>query len=257
MMCFCTRGTCSSGISSPRSPRATITPLRHVQDAVEVVDRGGPLDFCDDRNRTARLRASAAAHARRRRPSARSSARRDRRRARGRSADRLRPSRSWLTAAAPRRALDALVLSERSAVDDSGDDLVRAALVTRSSMRPSSSSRRSPGLADSISGWYGVKMQPAAGQARRRRRCARSDPVRARSAAPPSSGPVRIFGPLRSCITATAGRSPSAAGPNRVIGRGVRFVRSVREVQPEHVHAGGSSSRSTLGRCWARRWRRS
>ena len=50
------------------------------------------------------------------------------------------------------RGIDAFVLSERSAVDDARHDLVAAPCrATRSSMRPSSSSRRSPGFTDGIS----------------------------------------------------------------------------------------------------------
>ena len=47
---FCTRGTRSSGISSPRSPRATITASDDVEDFVEAIDRFGPLELRDQRH---------------------------------------------------------------------------------------------------------------------------------------------------------------------------------------------------------------
>ena len=42
-------GTRSGGNSTPRSPRATITPSRRGDDALEVLDRVGRLDLRDDR----------------------------------------------------------------------------------------------------------------------------------------------------------------------------------------------------------------
>ena len=47
---FCTRGTRSSGISSPRSPRATITRIGGVENLVEVIDRFRPLELRDQRH---------------------------------------------------------------------------------------------------------------------------------------------------------------------------------------------------------------
>ena len=47
---FCTRGTRSSGISSPRSPRATITASHDVEDLVEVFERLRPFEFRDQRH---------------------------------------------------------------------------------------------------------------------------------------------------------------------------------------------------------------
>ena len=46
---FCTRGTRSSGISRPRSPRATITRRRR-PGSRRAVDRLGPLELGDDRH---------------------------------------------------------------------------------------------------------------------------------------------------------------------------------------------------------------
>ena len=51
MISFCTRGTCSNGSSSPRSPRATITPCATPQDLASGWRRRRPLDLRDDRHR--------------------------------------------------------------------------------------------------------------------------------------------------------------------------------------------------------------
>ena len=57
--------------------------------------------------------------------------------------------------------------------------------------------------------------------------------------APFSSRPVRIFGPLRSCSTATERPPAIGGGADARVDRGVRLVRAVREVEPEDVDAGG------------------
>ncbi len=48
MACFWTRGTRSRGISTPRSPRATMMPSKRGDDVVDVVDGLGLLDLGDD-----------------------------------------------------------------------------------------------------------------------------------------------------------------------------------------------------------------
>ena len=48
MIRFCTPGTASSGISTPRSPRATITRVGELHDPVEVLQRLRLLDLCHD-----------------------------------------------------------------------------------------------------------------------------------------------------------------------------------------------------------------
>ncbi len=45
MICFCTRGTCSSGISRPRSPRATITPCTSPRIATRFSTAAGRSIF--------------------------------------------------------------------------------------------------------------------------------------------------------------------------------------------------------------------
>ena len=43
-------GTCATSISTPRSPRATISPSRGIDDRVDLVDRLGLFDFGDQVN---------------------------------------------------------------------------------------------------------------------------------------------------------------------------------------------------------------
>ena len=52
---FCTIGTFSSGYSTARSPRATMTPSKAVDDVLHVVDRLRLLDLGDDRDPAAHL----------------------------------------------------------------------------------------------------------------------------------------------------------------------------------------------------------
>ena len=47
-MRFCIAGTCSAGISTPRSPRATITASDCCDDLVQALDRRRLLDLGDD-----------------------------------------------------------------------------------------------------------------------------------------------------------------------------------------------------------------
>ena len=49
-MSFCARGTRSSGISRPRSPRATITRVARRENLVEVLERLRPLELRDQRH---------------------------------------------------------------------------------------------------------------------------------------------------------------------------------------------------------------
>ena len=133
-----------------------------------------------------------------------------------------------------------------------GDDLVRGAApppAARSARRPAAAGRRG-----SLTG-------SAARTACRRPRCSPGlSPAAMRSVCPgdsvngwpPSSGPVRIFGPLRSCMTATvpAGRLRRVAH-GRIV-PGVRLVRSVREVQPEDIDAAGEQRAQRFGRAAGR-----
>ena len=48
MICFCTGGTSSGGISTPRSPRATMMPSRQLDDLVEMLDRRRLLELGHD-----------------------------------------------------------------------------------------------------------------------------------------------------------------------------------------------------------------
>ena len=52
---FCTTGTCSSGISTPRSPRATISPSKASTISSSRVDGLGLLQLGDDRDADADL----------------------------------------------------------------------------------------------------------------------------------------------------------------------------------------------------------
>ena len=52
---FCTSGTCSSGISTPRSPRATMIAVERVDDRLQALDRLGLLDLRDHRDGDADL----------------------------------------------------------------------------------------------------------------------------------------------------------------------------------------------------------
>ena len=52
---FCTSGTWSSGSSTPRSPRATMTPSKASTICLEVLDRLGLLHLGDDRDGAALL----------------------------------------------------------------------------------------------------------------------------------------------------------------------------------------------------------
>ena len=68
MISFCTRGTCSNGSSSPRSPRATITPWATFRISVRLSMAAGRSTFamigttrsrpamCDAANRTSSAR---------------------------------------------------------------------------------------------------------------------------------------------------------------------------------------------------------
>ena len=80
---------------------------------------------------------------------------------------------------------------------------------------------------------------------------------RACSGRPPASGPVRIFGPLRSCRMATDAARRSAAARMRRTTCRVRLVRAVREVEPEHVDAGRDQRVELSHPCRrpGRRWR--
>ena len=227
MISFCTRGTCSSGISSPRSPRATITPCATLENR----RRDSPPPPAARSSRSAARRAPASAitspaPAARRRPSARSSARRDPRRARGRTADRPRPS--SVTADGGQRdarRVDALVLAEPAARHDDRDQLVgRACSMTRSSMRPSSSSSRSPGLRRAHQ--LGVRredparLSPGTIAGRDAQLVSLAQGKRLAAA----SGPVRIFGPLRSCMIGDV--APGSA--RRLADRAIRSRRATR-----------------------------
>ena len=125
--------------------------------------------------------------------------------------------------------------------------------------RPGSRTRRSParaamtrrrtdavGEVDRLAGLDGVgQARPADGQAARVADAPSSlaahegRPGRRRAARPcrPSTGPMRIFGPGRSCRIAT-GRPARPAASRTSVGRlGVLLVRAVAEVQPRDVHA--------------------
>ncbi len=67
----------------------------------------------------------------------------------------------------------------------------------------------------------------------------RSSPAFSGSGFPPLSGPVRIFGPLRSCRRATQRRASAAAWRTRAMAWAWLCVRAVREIKPEDVDAGG------------------
>ena len=91
MIRFWSSGTSAAPISTPRSPRATITASVSREDLVERVDGLRLLDLRDHVRVRAGLARSARAGRARRRPSARTRARRSRRRARARSRGRPCP----------------------------------------------------------------------------------------------------------------------------------------------------------------------
>ncbi len=203
MISFCTRGTCSSGSSRPRSPRATITPCATFRISSRLSTRRRPLDLRDDRHDPL-----APGHVATRQPHVvcrLHEAERDEIDAEpqaeleivdvlGRER-RRRQRHAW--------RIDALVLAERRAVHHDGRRARRAdRATTRSSIRPSSRRRRSPGFADRISSAKRVKTRPALPGASP---CAMrsSSPGFRGIGVPPTSGPVRILGPLRSCMIAT------------------------------------------------------
>ena len=102
MIRFCSSGTSAAPISTPRSPRATITRVGVAEDVVEHGDRLGLLDLRDHvRGRAGRLDQRLQRLARRR-PSGRTRARRSRRRARARTRGRRCPSASATGSAAAR-----------------------------------------------------------------------------------------------------------------------------------------------------------
>ena len=86
----------------------------------------------------------------------------------------------------------------------------------------------------------GRRDAPGPAERSRRSRSAASRPASSAIGRPPSSRPVRIFGPPRSCRIATS--RPARAAPPRARARTSRacdLVRAVREVEPDDVGAGG------------------
>ena len=93
MIRFCISGTVAAPISTPRSPRATISGVGLGEHLVERVDRLGLLDLGDHLRRRA-VRAISSLSSRTSSAAARRRARRSRRRSRARSRGRRDPSRS-------------------------------------------------------------------------------------------------------------------------------------------------------------------
>ena len=135
--------------------------------------------------------------------------------------------------------VDALVLAERSAVDD---DLSSSAVGSSDDLAARSARRRAaddrPAAPIGPARRRAVKI---AARLARRVACgddAASSPSSA-AAGSPASGPVRIFGPLRSCMIATCRPACAATLADAREGLGMRLVRAVREVEPEDIDARG------------------
>ena len=252
MICFCSIGTISAPISTPRSPRATISRVGLGEDLVERVDRLGLLDLRDH----ARVRAALAddllqladvVGAR-----GRTRARRSRRRGRARTRGRRGPSRSATgSGSRRRRQVDALVRLDLAADDDAA---ARAAAVDLLDARAGSgrrrSGRRARARAPRRSRPGATTRSPCLRPPARRRR---TTVVAGRRACAARRGsPTRSFGPWRSAISAS-GR-PSSACTSRVRARalGVLVVRAVREVEPDGVHPGLGERAQHLVRARAR-----
>ena len=217
VMSFCARGTCSSGISSPRSPRATITASRPRGSRRGCSSACGRSSLAiSGTSRGVRRRRSLARAAAGRRRSARSSGPPCRRRARGRIeiVDVLRviadagsgtpgaliplcsPSSPPSTTVV--RISRAVGVSTRSSISAVGE---QQPIARPHAPRQAGECRRDPSrAADEIAG-------------RDAERVARLQ--RERPAA--LERPVRIFGPLRSCRMATSrpGRAAAARAPGR------------------------------------------
>ena len=205
MICFCTRGNLLERHLEAEIAARDHHALRDVRIAGEVLHGRRALDLGDERRRARRLRPSRSL-----RPQHvvgrlhEAQARRDRRRARARSADRPRPSRSPPRRAARRPgALMPLCSPSEppvttTVVSSSGDRVddpqLDAAVVEQQAIAR---------LAERTQ--LGVRREDLPGARRRvaRRRCAARLLRAGCRGRPPASGPVRIFGPLRSCMMAT------------------------------------------------------
>ena len=236
-MRFWIAGTCSAGISTPRSPRATITAS---VSATIASRRSIAAGFSSLATMPARPWTIAcdlddvlgALHERQREPvDARAS---------GRSRDRAVLLRHRRERQHDVGHVDALALGKRAADDDAWSRRSPARSVsTRRRSRPSSSSSSVPGLsAAKISGCgSGARVaSPGVSRSRSRRNGAPSTSL----TGPSANVPMRSFGPCRSSST-PIGR-PTSLSIERISVEPllVVVVRAVAEVEPEHVGAGAN-----------------
>ena len=257
MIRFCSSGTSAAPISTPRSPRATMTASASREDVVEHRDRLRLLDLRDHVRRRAGRLDQRLQRLDVRGRSGRTRARRSRRRARARTGGRRCPSAS-ATGSAARRPGRLTPLCE----------LTVPPTITSQSARPRSTSPHpqpdgavvdqdvEAGLEHRAEHGGAIGRSPSCGAsspaivtsvaaleldaARRARRPGASAPAGRRSARPAR--------PTSSC---TARIAPCALG--------VILVRAVREVEPGAVDRRASAASSTVGhaRRRGRSWRRS
>ena len=241
MISFCARGTRSSGISRPRSPRATITASHASRISSRCSSACGRSSFATSgTSGDAGLRHHLAGRAADRRPIC---TKLTATRSTPSDSPKRRSSASFGVIADAGRCTPGAVMPLCSpsapAVDDGRLNLAgRRSPSTRSSISPSASSRRSPGGRSA----RGHRMSWRRGPGRRCRRRWRSSAVRRRAA--------RSAGRLRACRSGSSDRRDPAESPPpgrraaprrgraRYVAR-VRLVRAVREIQPDDVDARG------------------
>ena len=240
-MSFCMRGTCSSGISRPRSPRAIMIPLH----ASRISSRrstacGRSILAISGSPGTPGAPRPPASLARCLPPSARSSARRGRRRAERRT---RRSASSFVVNADAGSATPGALMplcSARAPPYTTTDEISPPpAFSTRSSIRPSSSSRRSPGR--TMLGEPGVGCEDGGARLDEAYSAAGHDPQRVPGA---QIDRVTVGQRARPDLRATEilqdGDVPAhspGGGADALERRQVGLVRPVREVQPNDVHA--------------------
>ena len=235
-------------ISTPRSPRATITASASARIVVERVDRLGLLDLRDHARRASRPASISVAAGRARRPrSARTRARRSRRRARARTRGRPGPSRvsDGIGSGTPGRftPLCELTVPPTTTAQRARPRSTRS---TRSRTRPSSISTSLPGLQ------HVAEHGRADGQRRRPRPRPRRRP---RPPAPSRADAARrgrrcgASGPAGRRSARAAGRLAPAPRGRAARSSAMLVVGAVREVEARAVHARRRrAAREHLGR---------
>ena len=244
-MRFCTPGTSSGGISTPRSPRATITRVGQLDDLVEALERRRLLDLGHDPGPALpiSLRPSATSSGRCTKDSATQST--------PSASAKDRSSRSLSVSGRDRqhhaRQVDALVVRQRAA-----DQRPRSRRNRRrnrsilSRILPSSSRSSVPGfMAAKISGCGSAARCRSPGVGSRSRRNASpaaTRPIRRRNRRAGASDPAGRSGCRSGPVRRSASRSPDLRG-----GRQRLVVAAMAEVQPEHVDSGIEQRPQPLG----------